>query len=234
MNWIASTCPICKGAGYLRADVPYDHPQFGKTIACACKEAERAEKRRQQLYELSNLAAFRDKDFSNFNKRVPGVQEAFREAAAFAQHPNGWLLLVGPNGCGKTHLAAAIANRCLLQGVLVLFVTAPDLLDHLRATFTPTSTVAYDQLFWLVREAEVLVIDDLGAEQSTPWAGEKLFQLFNHRYNWHLPTVITANEPGLQAVDARISSRLSDTGLVRKVTIDEAGDYRPHQTPPKP
>jgi len=233
MSGNASSCSICKGAGYLRANVPYGHPQFGKPVACACKEAERAEKRRQQLSDLSNLAAFRDKGFANFNKRVPGLQEAFREATTFAQRPTDWLLLVGPNGCGKTHLAAAIANQCLLQGLLVLFVIAPDLLDHLRATFSPSSTVAYDEQFWLVREAEVLVIDDLGAEQSTPWAGEKLFQLFNHRYNWHLPTVITTNNLGLNAVDARISSRLSDTSLVRKVTINMAGDYRPHQYPPK-
>src|SRR5437763_6566379 len=129
MSRIASICPICKGAGYLRADVPYGHPQFGKPIACACKEAECAEMRRQQLNELSNLAAFRDKGFANFNKRVPGVLEAFRAATAFAQHPTGWLLLIGSNGCGKTHLAAAIASQCLLQGSLVLFITAPDLLD---------------------------------------------------------------------------------------------------------
>ena len=232
MSETTSACPICKGVGYLRVDVPYGHPQFGKPIACACKEAERAEKRRQQLSELSNLAAFHDKRFATFNRRIPGVLEAFRTARAFAQHPLGWLLLVGPNGCGKTHLAVAIANECLLQERSILFVTAPDLLDHLRATFAPTSMVAYDELFGRIREVEVLVIDDLGTEQPSSWAGEKLFQLINHRYNRSLPTVITANEAGLQAVDVRIRSRLSDTGLVRTVTIDEATDYRPHRTTP--
>lgn len=233
MSEIARACPICKGAGYVRADVPYGHPQFGKPIACACKEAEWVQRRRRQLVAMSNLAALGDKSFATFNKRIPGVVEAFRAAWAFAQQPTDWLLLVGPNGCGKTHLAAAIANTCLLQERSVLFVTAPDLLDHLRATFAPTSTVAYDELFGRVREAEVLVIDDLGTQQPSPWAAEKLFQLLNHRYTRRLPTVITANEAGLQVMDARIRSRLSDTGLVRAVSLDEATDYRPHRAPPK-
>lgn len=229
MNTASDVCQICYGAGYLRADVPYGHPQFGKPIACVCKQAEWAEKRKQQLAAMSNLEAFRDKDFLGFNWRVPGVQEAFREALSFAQCYEGWLLLVGPNGCGKTHLAAAIANYCLSLEKEILFITAPDLLDHLRATFAPTSPVAYDKLFWHVREAETLVIDDLGSEQSSSWAEEKLFQLFNHRYNWRLPTVITANANGLKDVDVRISSRLSDTGLVRTVVMDEAEDYRPYK-----
>lgn len=230
MNTVANTCAVCKGAGYLRADVPYGHPQFGKPVACACKEAEWAEQRRQQLAKMSNLAAFHDKRFTNFNKRMPGVQEAFRMASAFAQEPTGWLLLVGPNGCGKTHLAVAVANQCLTQKRAVLFVTTPDLLDHLRATFAPNSTVAYDELFGRVREVAVLVIDDLGAEQSSPWATEKLFQLFDHRYSRQLPTVITANPDGLSTVDIRISSRLSDAGLVRVVRMDMAQDYRPYRS----
>jgi len=221
-------CPICKGAGYLRAEVPYGHPNFGKPIACECKEAERAEKRRLQLRTMSNLDAFSDKSFRNFNPRVPGVQEAFEVAQAYAYNPDGWLVLIGRNGCGKTHLAAAIANQHLVQGSLVLFATVPDLLDHLRATFAPTSPVVYDQLFSSMREAELLVLDDLGSEQNSPWASEKLFQLLNYRYNSRFPTVITTNSMRLQAVDERIRSRLMDRSLVIEVSMDRAQDYRPH------
>jgi len=221
-------CPICKGAGYLRAEVPYGHPNFGKPIACECKEAERAEKRRLQLRTMSNLDAFSDKSFRNFNPRVPGVQEAFEVAQAYAYNPDGWLVLIGRNGCGKTHLAAAIANQHLVQGSLVLFATVPDLLDHLRATFAPTSPVVYDQLFSSMREAELLVLDDLGSEQNSPWASEKLFQLLNYRYNSRFPTVITTNSMRLQTVDERIRSRLMDRSLVIEVSMDRAQDYRPH------
>ena len=227
-NTTLQTCTICKGAGYLRADVPYGHPSFGKPIACECKEAERKAKRRSQLQEMSNLGAFYDKSFRNFNTRVVGVQEAFRCAYEFAQDPNGWLILIGPNGCGKTHLAAAIANKSLEDGALVLFTTVIDLLDHLRATFVPTSNEVYDQLFSRMREAEVLVLDDLGAQQSSPWANEKLFQLLNYRYNSRFPTVITANSRGLQGIDERIRSRLTDASLVTTVIMDRAKDFRPN------
>lgn len=224
----ANPCPICKGAGFLRADVPYGHPSFGKPLACECKEAERKAKRRQQLQEMSNLGAFYDKSFANFNTRVAGIQEAFSCSYEFAQNPNGWLLLIGPNGCGKTHLAAAIANQSLEDGALVLFATVPDLLDHLRAAFAPTSNEVYDQLFARMREAEVLILDDLGAQQSSPWANEKLFQLLNYRYNSRFPTVITANSRGLQGIDERIRSRLTDASLVTTVILDRAKDFRPN------
>ncbi|WP_297162873.1 ATP-binding protein, partial [Thermogemmatispora sp.] len=220
-------CPKCKGAGYLRLDVPFGHPHFGKPIPCECKEADLKERRRQQLRSMSNLEAFRDKSFKNFNYTVPGVRQAYQMALEYAREPDGWLLLVGPNGCGKTHLAAAIANLCLENGSLVLFATVPDLLDHLRAAFAPEAPEVYDQLFARMREAELLVLDDLGAQQSSPWANEKLFQLLNYRYNLRYPTVITANPRGLQAIDERIRSRLSDASLVTMVTFEGALDYRP-------
>jgi DNA replication protein DnaC len=226
-----SVCAKCKGAGYLRADVPFGHPNFGKPIACECKEAEKREKRRQQLLELSDLGAFHHQNFRNFivhsSKIHPTVQEAFHEAQRFAQNPNGWLVLIGPNGCGKTHLAAAIANQNLRDGAVVLFTVVPDLLAHLRATFAPTSTEAYDQRFAKMRESELLVLDDLGSHQSSPWANEKLFQLLNYRYNSGYPTVITANKQGLMGLDERILSRLTDNALVTTVRLNGAIDFRP-------
>ena len=144
----------------------------------------------------------------------------------FAATPAGWFLLVGPNGCGKTHLAAAIANACLETGAVVLFTTVPDLLDHLRATFAPTSSEGYDQLFTVMRQAEMLVLDDLGMQQGSPWANEKLFQLLNYRYNSCFPTVITANLRGMRATDERLRSRLSDSSLVTALDLNQVCDYR--------
>ncbi len=227
-----SVCPICKGAGFLRADVPVGDPNFGKPVACACKEAERREKRRQQLLELSDLSAFQQSSFTNFNVRSPGitasVKEAYKYARAFADNPHGWFVMIGPNGCGKTHLAAAIANQNLKAGAVVLFTVVPDLLAHLRSTFGPNATEAYDQRFAKMREAELLVLDDLGAHQSSPWASEKLFQLLNYRYNSSFPTVITANPIGLNGLDARILSRMTDAALVTTINLNGAIDYRPH------
>ena len=220
-------CPICKGAGYLRADVPYGHPNFGKPIACECKEIERTAKRRRQLQEVSNLGELQDKSFENFNPNTSrSVYNAYRTALEYAEDPYGWLVLIGKVGCGKTHLAAAIANRLLASGSLVLFSTVSDLLDHLRATFMPSSTEVYDQLFQKMREAALLVLDDLGAQQSSPWANEKLFQLLNYRYNSRIPTIITTNNTGLQGVEERIRSRMTDTGLVTRITFEDAVDYR--------
>ncbi|HLJ34141.1 MAG TPA: ATP-binding protein, partial [Ktedonobacteraceae bacterium] len=227
-----NVCPICKGAGYLRANVPVGDPNFGKPVACACKEAERREKRRQELLELSDLSAFQHSSFTNFNVRSPGistsVKEAFKHALAFADAPQGWFVMIGPNGCGKTHLAAAIANQNLKAGAVVLFTVVPDLLAHLRSTFGSNATEAYDQRFAKMREAELLVLDDLGAHQSSPWASEKLFQLLNYRYNSSFPTVITANQLGLNGLDARILSRMNDAALVTTINMNGAIDYRPH------
>jgi DNA replication protein DnaC len=91
-------------------------------------------------------------------------------APAFAEQPQGWLVLVGSNGGGKNHLAAAIAKRCIERGKSALFVAVPDLLDHLRAA------VGFDALFEQVKQVPVLILDDWGAQSGSDWAWEKLCQ----------------------------------------------------------
>ena len=154
----------------------------------------------------------------------PRNQERFRRALAtciaYAEAPQGWLVLTGPSGCGKTHLAAAIANKCLAQGIPAFFAVVPDLLDHLRATFRPDSDIDYDDLFEQVRNAPLLVLDDLGTQSSTPWAQEKLFQIINHRYNARLPTVVTTNL-AVEELDERLRTRLADPGL-SEIVVAEA------------
>jgi DNA replication protein DnaC len=149
---------------------------------------------------------------------------ALQMTARYAQQPEGWLLLEGTYGCGKTHLAAAVGNLCLERGQEVLFITVPDLLDHLRSAFSPTAESSYDETFERIRNVPMLILDDLGAESPSTWAKEKLFQLFNHRYSHRLPTVVTTNTD-LDTLDARIRSRLLDAGLIKRAKIT-APDYR--------
>ncbi len=171
--------------------------------------------------DLSSLGLFSKCTFANFSLRtdeglpddqVRSLEKAHRAAVTFAEKPNGWLLLLGVYGSGKTHLAAAIANYRAATAVSPIFVTAPDLFDHLRATFSPSSSVSYDRRFDELRTAPLLVLDDLSTISISPWVREKLHQLFNHRYNAELPTVITTAEE-IEVMDARIRSRMLDKRL---------------------
>lgn len=219
-------CPICQDAGYLRSDVPVGHPMFGRLTQCECKLKEIDEKVADKLQQLSNLDVFTQQTFEDFDPDIEGVGEAYDLALQFAREPvHRWLFLSGPCGTGKTHLAVAIAKHAMhWHNMSVYFAVVPDLLDHLRATFDPNSGTAYDERFTTIRNADLLVLDDLGTENATPWAREKLYQIINHRYMEQSPTVITSNVKP-DKIDGRILSRILDHRLTQHITID-AEDFR--------
>src|SRR3954451_18886912 len=221
-------CAKCKDAGWVRMEVPVGHPNFGRLFPCDCKMAEQAERGREKLRRLSNLEAFTQHTFDDF-EIVPGSEQAFDAAREFARNPDGWLYLYGAVGTGKTHLAVAAALEIQERNGSVYFAVVPDLLDHLRMTFDPAQGVAYDDRFNAIRGAFLLVLDDLGTENTTPWAREKLYQIFNHRYVERLLTIVTSNQSH-DKIDERILSRLLDTHLTRDIYID-AADYRRRERP---
>jgi DNA replication protein DnaC len=184
------------------------------------------EQRSRELQRISNLDAFLDRTFETFNRTISGVDHALDAAQVFSRAPEGWLFLHGRCGGGKTHLAVAIALDFMARNPhqRVLFAVVPDLLDHLRATFDPGHGVAYDDRFEAIRGAQLLILDDLGTENTTPWAKEKLYQIFNHRYNEQLPTVITSNQD-FRKIEERVLSRILDTRLTKYIHVD-ADDYR--------
>lgn len=224
-------CPTCRGAGFLRADVPYGHPDFGKPVPCACKIAERKTREQQELLEfsgISNLTRFKDASFERFALISPDVRKAYIHAKRYAELPKGWLILTGPCGCGKTHLAIAIAKKRIAAGDTVLVMTVPDIMDRLRSSFSPSTEQTFDEMFTQMREVDLLVLDDFGAEQGSDWVKEKMFQLFNHRYGKSLPTIVTSNNIHLEGIDHRVYSRLHDSELVTLIKMEDARDCRPH------
>jgi len=205
-------------------DAPVTNPNFSRLFQCVCKLEEQRARNQANLRTFSDLSAFKDQTFETFDAQVKGTREAFDAALTYARNPDNWLLFVGPYGCGKTHLAAAIANYALHHKQMSpILAVVPDLLDYLRTTFGPDADSTYDQRFSAFRSADLLILDDLGTENATPWAREKLFQIINYRYNERAPTVVTTND--LDRVDGRIRSRLRDWQLSRRYYID-ADDFR--------
>lgn len=224
--------PLCGGLGMVRYDVPVGHELFGKMTRCPNNPQEQDNVWQQRLREMGNLESYNTKTFESFQTKIshylPHEQETLQAALQLAEHyaqePDGWLVLQGAYGTGKTHLAAAVGNALLARSEVVLFITVPDLLDHLRAAYGPSSEISYDETFERVRTAPVLILDDLGVENPSQWAQEKLFQLLNHRYVNQMTTIITTNA-AIDRLDPRVHSRIQDLQVVRHIIID-APDYR--------
>jgi len=232
-------CSICQDVGYLRYDLPTDHADFGKLQPCQCKAKAIADFKNRNLFSICQLDDLYGLRFENFNpnglnglttSQRKSVNEAFRKCNEYAKEPDapmGWLLLVGTFGCGKTHLAAAIANfMAERKHVQTLFVTVPALLDQLRNTYD-TKEQTFTDLMEQIQAVQLLVLDDFGAEQPTDWAKEKLFQILNRRYISAAPTVITSNlaQQKMENLYPRIYSRVRDSAL-STIVIIEADDQR--------
>lgn len=238
------TCEICGGCGYVRLDVPLGHPQFGRAVPCACKRAELAKRRARRLREQAGIADAEmalwsfdtfDPDLCQPPAARPSMARIKRLCQVYAAQPQGWLLLQGAYGSGKTHLAYAIASRALADGQAVFAATAPDMLDVLRQGYNDASG-EFDRRFATMRDAELLVIDDLGTQSATPWAREKLYQIVNWRYSRRLPMVVTTNvdlgRPG-RDLDECMRSRLlegtrTENGFCRLIPLP-AHDFRPYK-----
>ena len=221
-------CPVCKGAGFVHPLLPTGKPDFSRVIPCRCTRETLDREHRTHLLRYSNLGSLTRFTFDNLlpqGRSGDSInQEQFARvceaAKIFAGEPEDWLILVGPSGCGKTHLAAAIVNERISRGQPAFFISTPDLLDRLRSTFSPNSEMPYDEFFDQVRNAPLLVLDDLGIQTSTSWAKEKLEQLLNYRFNSELPTVIVTIT-SVEHLEDRLRTRLTAPDLCHIHVVEE-------------
>jgi DNA replication protein DnaC len=211
-------CETCDDEGYVvvsRGGVLFGEP-------CPdCHDRKRQEWLARRMAQLSAecglTEAQRAMTFEGY-QQYTGNENALKAAIRFAEsglESRGWLVLAGQPGTGKSHLAAAIANTVISRGVPTLYAYVPDLLEWLRSGYRrgeddEDGDGGFEERFERIRSAQLLILDDLGAQQNTAWVTEKLESIIDYRYRERLPMVATTNADPTRVRDLseRIYSRL--------------------------
>jgi DNA replication protein DnaC len=211
-------CPICEGSGLRLIERPDGNRA---AVECDCRTARRAERaieqaripRRHIHCTLENY----DTQFPSAHRSLGnGLLQARNFLKAYPVETDGkGLLFVGAPGLGKTHLSVGLLRALIAErGVKGLFVDYRDLLKQVQNSYDPTSSTTELGILRPVFDAEVLVIDDLGASKPTDWVFDTVAHLLNSRYNDRLTTIITTNFPYLPETGAEEMSRKSEAQRV--------------------
>lgn len=188
-------CLRCRGAGFLRRDVPATHEDFGRLVECPCGLV--LGRRALKLWGRSMIPA----EYADLTLDTHPNREIVAQAREWFEHGSDpWLLLDGQYGTGKTGIAVALVKLALDAGTSAVFRVVPDLLSEIRATYSPRQdpdAVVESDLLEALKTVDLLALDDLGAERMTGWVEEKLYEVLNHRHNERKRTIVTTNlEPG--------------------------------------
>ena len=198
-------CPKCHGTGWRTVETRGERGLTRKATPCECSAASRAETLLDRTRIPKRYLAC---DFENFEADLPydepdvatwnlSLQKAKVVVQGFArEYPNGrdrGLLLMGPCGVGKTHLAVAALRELIARGHEGLFYDYRELLKEIQASYNPVSQTSEMEVLEPVLKAEVLLLDDLGASKPSPWVLETVGHILNVRYNEKRATILTTN-----------------------------------------
>lgn len=211
----------------------------GKTIGGQCptcmaerdaKEQDRQrlmqsdlERRRiEGLFQRAGIPLrFQSRTFDNYQADNEGQARALRKARAYA---DGWqnsvaagtsLIFSGNAGTGKTHLACAIANQLIAQGVSAVFTTVSDAMRAIKRTYDAGSQLTELQAIQAFVDPGLLILDEVGANRGTEYEVQLVFDIINKRYENCRPTIILTNldpEALRQCLGERVVDRLREGG----------------------
>lgn len=230
-----SNCEFCSGTGWEVFVGEGARP-------CRCQVKERKEQlltraRIPNRYEGCTLLNYIPQgDNIKFDEIFQSQSYALNDAQTLVrEHPllEMGLLFMGPCGVGKTHLAVATLKALIEKGIPCLFYDFRDLLKEIQDSYNPVSKTSELQVLAPVYEAEVLVLDELGASKPTDWVRDTMTQIINTRYNDRKVTIFTSNyldepaTPNEESLSERVGIRLrSRLYEMCKTVIVKGADYR--------
>jgi len=222
----ASGCPKCQGTGWERMP-------DARVRRCACRTVSRT----SSLDDASRIPRRYDEcNFDSYFPLNPSQEAALMFARRVAdEYPNLdiGLLFIGTCGIGKTHLAVSILKALLEKNIPCLFYDFRDLLKEIQDSWNSQTQTSEMDILSAVYQAEVLVLDELGASKPTEWVKDTMTHVINKRYNDKKVTIFTSNyldaktnpydETLQERVGVRLRSRLHEMCKVITITGD---DYR--------
>ena len=218
MKAVPEVCPLCAGSGWR---VVPDAPERGVT-RCDCQLRARADAmfaaaripKRYEHCELSNY------EFEGSQLQLaPARMAACRFVEEYPVDKTG-LLLVGTIGTGKTHLAVGIAKALIREkGIACLFYDYRELLKEIQNSYNASVQTTELALLKPVFDAEVLVLDELGAVRPSEWVWDTVSLILNTRYNDNRTTIITTNFSDEPA--AAVTRSLSPARAARDETLGD-------------
>ncbi len=220
------TCPICGGTGWQTIQRGTER----EVVRCECRVHSRGER----LLTAAHIPArYEHCELSNFQYDTDAAnQKSIRDARFLAgrfveEYPTDktGLLFVGTVGVGKTHLSVGIIKDLIREkGIHCLFCDYRELLKSIQNSYNPSVQATEMEILRPVFEAEVLVLDELGAVRSTEWVFDTVNYVLNSRYNDNRTTIITTNFPDGEETNAEINNLRSPSDAEKAARRETLGD----------